>query len=617
MIQPAFEILNQRGTPMFFSDVFANRPTAGIVGRIFISTDTKELYRDTGTTWELLAGPGSGTITGSGAAGQVSYFTGTNTIAGNNNLFWDAANSRLGIKSSSPLSNLEIKTTNDLGLVRIYNNDDASSPLHLLRGSNGVVSTNTFTSNGTITSPTDVSASGGIMRITGNIYLDGAYRGVARMEYFTTSIPTIGNPPTGIRWLTTDNSYILNERAGITSNGNLQIGDSIVNNRSSRLFVQSSGNTAATWTARFHNNTGSSNSLVIDDAGSVMLGTATSTGQRLQVNGDTLLRGTGNTSATNALIIQNSVGTTYMFARNDGRLVLGSSSTASRLELFQNQISSLSGSTITNMSIVAENITAQFSTITLGSTSPNISFAFSHSSSGITTNFNSFGTLSTFNPTSGTATFNGLLIQPVINQTGGASGITRGLYVNPSLTAAADWRSIEWSNNSGWGLYGIGTAANTFAGKTIIGSTNITGIGLLQVTNSSGDNHLRIWGSTAPSLRIDNAVSAATQRFVLGLSTATNNFIQGSTSGDICIATASANPLLFGMWQTTSATEVQRISTALNVLIGSVTDTGEKFQLTGSIRVNGQTSGTAGGSSGQHLIVNCDGTIYKIALLNA
>jgi len=447
--------------------------------------------------------------------------------------------------------------------------------------------------------------------------LDGAYRGVARMEYFTTSIPTIGNPPTGIRWLTTDNSYILNERAGITSNGNLQIGDSIVNNRSSRLFVQSSGNTAATWTARFHNNTGSSNSLVIDDAGSVMLGTATSTGQRLQVNGDTLLRGTGNTSATNALIIQNSVGTTYMFARNDGRLVLGSSSTASRLELFQNQISSLSGSTITNMSIVAENITAQFSTITLGSTSPNISFAFSHSSSGITTNFNSFGTLSTFNPTSGTATFNGLLIQPVINQTGGASGITRGLYVNPSLTAAADWRSIEWSNNSGWGLYGIGTAANTFAGKTIIGSTNITGIGLLQVTNSSGDNHLRIWGSTAPSLRIDNAVSAATQRFVLGLSTATNNFIQGSTSGDICIATASANPLLFGMWQTTSATEVQRISTALNVLIGSVTDTGEKFQLTGSIRVNGQTSGTAGGSSGQHLIVNCDGTIYKIALLNA
>jgi len=54
-----------------------------------------------------------------------------------------------------------------------------------------------------------------------------------------------------------------------------------------------------------------------------------------------------------------------------------------------------------------------------------------------------------------------------------------------------------------------------------------------------------------------------------------------------------------------------------NLLLNSLTDTGEKFQLSGSIRVNGQTSGTAGGASGQHLIVNCDGTIYKIALLNA
>lgn len=48
-----------------------------------------------------------------------------------------------------------------------------------------------------------------------------------------------------------------------------------------------------------------------------------------------------------------------------------------------------------------------------------------------------------FAPTSGTATHTTLLLQPTVNQTGGASGITRGLYINPSITAAADWRAIE------------------------------------------------------------------------------------------------------------------------------------------------------------------------------
>jgi hypothetical protein len=48
-----------------------------------------------------------------------------------------------------------------------------------------------------------------------------------------------------------------------------------------------------------------------------------------------------------------------------------------------------------------------------------------------------------FVPTSGTATFAAISVNPTINQTGGASGISRGIYINPTLTSAADWRSIE------------------------------------------------------------------------------------------------------------------------------------------------------------------------------
>ena len=50
---------------------------------------------------------------------------------------------------------------------------------------------------------------------------------------------------------------------------------------------------------------------------------------------------------------------------------------------------------------------------------------------------------STFNPTSGTATYAELQLNPTINQTGGASGISRALYVNPTITAAADFRALE------------------------------------------------------------------------------------------------------------------------------------------------------------------------------
>jgi len=101
-------ILNQRQTPAFYADTLANRPSAGFVGRIFVSTDTFAFYRDNGTTWDLIGGPGTGTITGSGAAGQVSFWNGASTITGNNDLFWDNVNGHLGIGTNVPGTALQI-----------------------------------------------------------------------------------------------------------------------------------------------------------------------------------------------------------------------------------------------------------------------------------------------------------------------------------------------------------------------------------------------------------------------------------------------------------------------------------------------------------------------------
>jgi len=106
-------ILNQRQTPAFFADTLANRPAPSFVGRIFISTDTLDLYRDTGTAWLLLSPSSTGTITGSGAAGQVTYFSAASSITGNNNLFWDTANNRLGINTNTPGASIDVHSANN------------------------------------------------------------------------------------------------------------------------------------------------------------------------------------------------------------------------------------------------------------------------------------------------------------------------------------------------------------------------------------------------------------------------------------------------------------------------------------------------------------------------
>jgi len=83
-------------------------------------------------------------VTGTGASGQVAYFSGTSAITGESNLFWDATNDRLGIGATIPLYTLDIRragitsgpvlsvgnvTTGDFGGLAI--NDGGSYPVRM------------------------------------------------------------------------------------------------------------------------------------------------------------------------------------------------------------------------------------------------------------------------------------------------------------------------------------------------------------------------------------------------------------------------------------------------------------------------------------------------------
>lgn len=90
-----------------------------------------------------------------------------------------------------------------------------------------------------------------------------------------------------------------------------------------------------------------------------------------------------------------------------------------------------------------------------------------------------------FSPTSGTGTYQFVRLRPVINQTGGASGETYGLIIDPLLTSAADYRSLQIVNSTGWAIHSSGTAPSYIAGDVRIGTTTAVATAALDVTSTT------------------------------------------------------------------------------------------------------------------------------------
>jgi hypothetical protein len=101
-------VINYGGLPSGGSGLLAARPAAGVVGRIYIASDSALLYRDTGSAWVTIGGSGP---SGSGAAGQATFWTGASVISGDNAFFWDNTNKRLGLGTATPGVRLDIHGT--------------------------------------------------------------------------------------------------------------------------------------------------------------------------------------------------------------------------------------------------------------------------------------------------------------------------------------------------------------------------------------------------------------------------------------------------------------------------------------------------------------------------
>ncbi|WP_216368664.1 hypothetical protein, partial [Limnovirga soli] len=83
-------------------------------------------------SWQTPAG--GGTITGTGVAGNLAFWTGTTALGTNANLFWDNTNARLGIGTATPANKLDIS---GLGGLRVSTTNPGTGTADWIAGNFG------------------------------------------------------------------------------------------------------------------------------------------------------------------------------------------------------------------------------------------------------------------------------------------------------------------------------------------------------------------------------------------------------------------------------------------------------------------------------------------------
>lgn len=281
-------------------------------------------------------------VTGSGAAGQVTFWSATTVLAGSNNLFWDNTNARLGIGTTTPGVKLDIHgtgiiqqlnglTTNNSYLdfqnagstkFRIGNTYNAGQNRLSIFNAAGTTEILTALQTGYIgigtntpAYPLDVNGTTGTFNNLGSFNSSDPLLGIG--IYSTAS----SNPTPSIRFLTNFGSYrtwlygaagnlgFTNYYAGTTpqisfyGSGNLGIGTALTD-IGAKLGIQGSGSTSSTLSILVRNSS-IVKTFQIDDSGTgyILNGFNFNTGNNYITATSTLMTIAAVNSATSDLQI--------------------------------------------------------------------------------------------------------------------------------------------------------------------------------------------------------------------------------------------------------------------------------------------------------------------------
>ena len=271
--------------------------------------------------------------------------------------------------------------------------------------------------------------------------------------------------------------------------------------------------------------------LAINGSGSLMLGSVVSTGQRLQVTGDTLLKGSGNTSATAALRVQNSDTLQLFSILNNGNIGIPDAS-LSGYSLNVNK--SITGSIISAGIWQNGSVLADVSTVAIGI----YNFLRIQASTAINS-------------------YQHFRAESAAFGAGATLGTQIGFIAENSLTGATNNYGFYGNIASGtgrWNLYMNGTAANYLGGALTVNGASVFNDTLEVLSTFTFDGAIR-----------DNR---------------SNTVISQSASSVI-----SNRTLTIG-----NATYLNINFPNGNMLIGSTTDSGEKLQVNGTMKVTGAST---------------------------
>lgn len=146
-----------------------------------------------------------------GADGYIAFWTGQGEIAGDNDLFWDRPNNRLGIGTSAPEATFHLVSTDDLQFDKNF--EGTSGPLINARKSRGQPGSLSSALSGDNLSGFNMSA-----------YDGTSYVLAAQMFGRITGTVSAGIIPTSLIFRTTDVSGSLNEVVRITNDEKVGIG---------------------------------------------------------------------------------------------------------------------------------------------------------------------------------------------------------------------------------------------------------------------------------------------------------------------------------------------------------------------------------------------------------
>lgn len=528
-----------------------------------ISSPTNgQVLKYNGTSWVNDSDSG---ITGSGSAGQVAYFTGATTQGGSNNLFWDATNSRLGVGTASPTTRLYVTSPS---ANTTFDSGSASDARLEFRRAGTRISLFNW----------DTGLAGFQMDTGSYFYLSTG--GTERMRLTANGRLLLGT--------TTEGTYLLdvNGVARISGTNGLS------------LLV---GNTTSTSTTT---------PLVLSLGGTFGSNTAGSTSNiKLRIfdeNNATSHYGIGVSASLLEIHSNNSIG-------------FFTGGTATRTERMRIDANGSVGIGTTSLTEVSLRVSKQ---ITGGALSYGIISEGQVQSAVSTVAYN---IQSTANVATGFTLPNYVHYRAVQGTISGTVTNQFGYVVSP-LTSGTNIYGFYGDIASGtgrWNLYMNGTAANYLAGSLGIGITSPT-IKLQVENNENAGNG--IWtrntnsGTAALSYltTVSNAgqinINAYSTTHSVWANTAVINTTSGFTGGLSMYITAGN----YDVW--TGASIRQRITSSGNILIGSTTDSGEKLQVTGTMKVTGAS--TFGGNttlSGSglmnHQIVSTSGAGFSYLIL--